>query len=98
MSAKQLGKVTAVLADLGLEVTYAYDDLVFVQDCAFLLKFTEEHDELLLYVNTDCDPEVANPMGAEIVLAMDKQSISMLGSGRYSLEEGANDTVNITFE
>lgn len=27
---RPLGKITAILADLGLEVTYAYDDLVFV--------------------------------------------------------------------
>lgn len=28
MVERALGKITALLADLGLEVTYAYDDLV----------------------------------------------------------------------
>ena len=66
---KPLGKITALLADLGLEVTYAYDDLVFVQHSAFLLQFTDKRNLLKLYTNSACDPKEANNIACNIVFA-----------------------------
>lgn len=93
---RPLGKITAILADLGLEVTYAYDDFVFVQQSAFLLQFTESSSELNFFVNTDCTDE-ANQVAASAVLALGESSINVVASGRYRLEQSDDETLRLDF-
>lgn len=45
-----------VVATTGLKVTFAYDDLVFVEHNAFLLRFNDEKPEqLFLHFNNECE-------------------------------------------
>ncbi|MDF7807873.1 hypothetical protein P4E94_10530 [Pontiellaceae bacterium B12219] len=94
---KPLGKITAILADLGLEVTYAYDDLVFVQECAFLLQFTEKPAALKLFINTECHPEEANTVASTIVIEFDKGGFTAEPAGKFTLTENDDQTVSLTF-
>ena len=97
MNDRALGKITAILGDLGLEITYAYDDLVFVQECAFLLQFTDIQNELKLFVNTDCEPKVASEIVGNIVLECDKKGYSIVPEGRYTLSENEDDSIRLEF-
>ena len=92
-----LGKITAILADLGLEVTYAYDDLVFVQHSAFLLQFTDEPKILKLFTNSECDQVDANAAASSIVLAFDKDGFIANPSGRYTLTQNEDQTIRLEF-
>lgn len=94
---KPLGKITAILADLGLEVTYAYDDLIFVQECAFLLQFVDETSNLKIFINTECHPAEANLAEKQIIEAHAKAGFSLVPSGQYSLSENEDKTINIEF-
>lgn len=94
---KPLGKITALLADLGLEVTYAYDDLVFVQHSAFLLQFTDEPNVLKLFTNSECDPREANSVASNIVLSFDKSGFVANPSGRYTLFQNDDETLKLEF-
>ncbi len=98
MNEKPLGKITALLADLGLEVTYAYDDLVFVQECAFMIQFTDELKKLKLFINTECEPAVAEEVVANIISAFDRDGFSVTSAGRYFLTPHENETVDISFQ
>ncbi len=98
MNEKPLGKITALLADLGLEVTYAYDDLVFVQDCAFLIQFTADPQLLKLFINTECDPEQANEVVEKITRTFAEGGFSVTPAGRYFLTPNENETVDISFQ
>ena len=95
--ARPLGKITAILADLGLEVTYAYDDLVFVQHSAFLLQFTNALTVLKLFTNTECDPEEANDIASSMVLSFDKAGFALEPSGKYTLSQNDDETLNLEF-
>lgn len=95
--AKPLGKITAILADLGLEVTYAYDDLVFVQHSAFLLQFTDEPNTLKLFANSECNPKEANTVVSNIVLAFDAGGFVANPSGKYSLSQNDDETLKLEF-
>lgn len=97
MSERPLGKVTAILADMGLEVTYAYDDLVFVQHSAFLIQFTDDPGKLKLFINTECDPAEANDIAATIVLKFDEAGFDVTPVGRYFLTPNENQTMDIGF-
>lgn len=94
---RPLGEITAILAGLGLEVTYAYDDLVFVQECAFLLQFTDDPATLKLFTNTECDPAQANEIASSIVLAFHGQGLLMNPAGRYTLTQNGDETVSLAF-
>ncbi|VGO15876.1 hypothetical protein PDESU_04464 [Pontiella desulfatans] len=94
---KPLGKITAVLADLGLEVTYAYDDLVFVQHSAFLLQFTNDPTVLKLFTNTECIPEEANSVASSMVLEFDKSGFILEPTGKYTLSQNDDETLNLEF-
>lgn len=98
MTEKPLGKITALLADLDLEVTYAYDDLVFVQECAFLIQFTADPEKMKLFINTDCVPAVANEVAANIVLNFCEAGFEVTPAGRYFLTPNENETLDISFE
>lgn len=97
MENRPLGKITAILSDLGLEVTYAYDDLVFVQECAFLLQFMASPTELRLSVNTECHPDVATEVAGDIVLKFGESGFSVTPVGRYFLTPNDNETLDIEF-
>ncbi len=94
---KPLGKITAILADIGLEVTYAYDDLVFIQHSTFMLQFTDDPAQLKLYHHVECNPEQAAEIEQTIKDALAKEGISALPSGQYSITENDDETINIEF-
>ena len=98
MNERPLGKVTALLAELGLEVTYAYDDLVFVQHSAFILQFTDDPVQLKLFINTECDPAEANNAASNIVLEFDKAGFTVTPVGRFFLTPNEDQTLNIQFK
>ncbi len=95
--AKPLGKITAILADLGLEVTYAYDDLVFVQHSAFLLQFTDKPNTLKLFTNSECEPQEANAVASNIVLSFHEGGFVATPSGKYTLSQTENETLQLEF-
>ena len=94
---KPLGIITAILADLGLEVTYAYDDLVFVQHSAFLLQFTDKPKTLKLFTNSECDIREANTVASGIVLEFDQNGFSVIPSGKYTLKQNEDETLSLIF-
>lgn len=94
---KPLGKITAILADLGLEVTYAYDDLVFVQHSAFLLQFIDESANLKLFINTECEQAVAEQVEKQITEAHAKHGFNIVPSGQFTITENKDETINIEF-
>jgi hypothetical protein len=98
MSERPLGKITALLADLGLEVTYAYDDLVFVQHSAFMIQFTEDPTKLKLFINTECEPAIANDVAATIVLEFHKAGFDVTPAGRYFLTPNEDETLRVEFQ
>lgn len=97
MTEKPMGKITAILADLGLEVTYAYDDLVFVQHSAFMIQFTDVPEKLKMFVNTECEPETADSVAANMGTAFEKEGFDLILTGRFSLTPNEDETLNIEF-
>jgi hypothetical protein len=98
MNERPLGKITALLAGLSLEVNYAYDDLVFVQHSAFILQFTDDPAQLKLFITTECDPAEANHTASDMVLEFDKAGFTVLPVGRFFLTPNEDQTLNIEFK
>ncbi|MDR3630709.1 MAG: hypothetical protein P4L42_10265 [Desulfocapsaceae bacterium] len=54
---KPLGIIKEMLDGIGFEVTYAYDDLIFIAHNAFLLQMGSTGEEVGLYFHTDSSPD-----------------------------------------
>ena len=59
MKFRDLEKVKTIIESAtGLEVSYAYDDLVVPQHTAFLIQFDDTHqNNFFCYFNDECDKE-----------------------------------------
>lgn len=54
---KPLGIIKDMLDGIGFEITYAYDDLIFIEHNAFLLQMGKSPEDIWLYFNTDSTME-----------------------------------------
>ncbi len=96
-SLRPLGKVLQLLEELGHEVTYAYDDLVFVNDNDFLLQFENACPTLNLFFNQSCLKNNADNIEQSIIPAADKKGLSIVKKGTYTVTEQADENLQIEF-
>ena len=54
---KPLGIIKEMLDGIGFEITYAYDDLIFIEHNAFLLQMGKSGEDVRLYFHTDSSME-----------------------------------------
>jgi hypothetical protein len=96
-SLRPLGTVVQLLEELGHEVTYAYDDLVFVDDNDFLLQFANTGPELNLFFNQSCLKKTVDDVEQSIIPAGDKMGLSIVKKGHYTVTEQAGENLQIEF-
>jgi hypothetical protein len=51
MKGKSLGTITEIIESVNMDVSYAYDDLIFLEQPEYLLQFTKNKKEVLVHVN-----------------------------------------------
>jgi hypothetical protein len=98
MANRPLGLVRDMLAGMGLGLTYAYEDLVFVEHNAFLLQFGDTDESVGLHVNADCpDGQLAN-LVANAVRAGAAVGLTVAMRGRYEIRVNDQDgTFSVNF-
>ncbi|MGB7511311.1 MAG: hypothetical protein WBP54_08510 [Pelodictyon phaeoclathratiforme] len=96
-SQRPLGNVMQLLEELGHEVTYAYDDLIFVNDNDFLLQFANTGPTLNLFFNQSCLKKTADDVEQSIIPAADKKGLSIVKKGHYNVSEQADENLRIEF-
>ncbi|NTV13292.1 MAG: hypothetical protein HGA96_05090 [Desulfobulbaceae bacterium] len=52
-----LGKVKQIVEAVGMGVSYAHEDLVFLEHNGFLLEFTDSDREVLVHLNIEANEE-----------------------------------------
>ncbi len=96
-SLRPLGTVVQLLEELGHEVSYAYDDLVFVNDNDFLLQFENSGPVVNLFFNQSCLKTDADNLEQSIIPAADRKGLSIVKKGHYNLIGQADETLRIEF-
>jgi hypothetical protein len=67
---RPLGKLREIVLATGLDISYAYDDLIFSENSVFILQFDEEvENRILLYFNYDCYPKEAKILRKRLTIA-----------------------------
>jgi hypothetical protein len=94
---RPLGTVIQLLEELGHEVTYAYDDLVFVNHNGFLLQFESTGSILNLFFNQECPKKEADTIEQSIIPAADKKGLSIIKKGQFTVTEQPDENLQIEF-
>jgi hypothetical protein len=75
-----------------LDITYAYEDLVFPDQGAFIIQFDEDNDNnLFCYFHEECNVEDQKTIFASLSDECAKKKATIESKGAYTLEqEGEN--------
>jgi len=97
MTGRELGLVREALTAAGMDISYAYEDLVFPEHNGFLLQFSDDPHTIKLHINIEAnEDELATAIsllelkGAEIGLTLKTGS-------KYCMRQ-LDDRENITLE
>lgn len=91
MAKRPLGLVKDMLAGMGLGLTYAFEDLVFVEHNAFLLQFSDTDETVGLHVNADCPDDQLEGLLDEAVRAGAAVGLAVVMRGRYEMKPNDQD-------
>jgi hypothetical protein len=94
---RPLGTVMELIESIGHEVTYAYEDLVFIDHNHFLLQFGKESHSLDLFINTECSADEAESISAKMINAAPPMGLVISPKGTYTMNEAADNSLQITF-
>lgn len=93
MAYRPLGLVREMLETMGLELTYAYDDLVFVGHNAFLLQFEDAGETVGLHVNAECPAGEVDGLVARALRAGSGAGLKVVVRGRYEISADGREGV-----
>lgn len=94
---RPLGALKMILEGLGEDITYAYEDLVFVHHNHYLLQFGETGDQLIYFTNVDTPAGEASKHFRTIQEAVGAKDIFLRDGGRYRLTPAVDQTFSIEF-
>lgn len=97
MGLKPLGIVKEIVEAAGMGVSYAYDDLVFMEHNAFLLQFTDGDEELLIHVNKEADEMELKEDIARLKKVALSHSIVFRDGTIYTMSQADDETIRIEF-
>ena len=97
MSLKPLGIVTEIVESAGMGVSYAYEDLVFLEHNAFLLEFTANDTELLIHTNSEAEESEIKGSIAKLKKVAADNGMIFTDGGRYSLTQADDENIRIEF-
>lgn len=79
---------SAIKEATDLDITYAYDDLVFPEHVAFLIQYAPESDKkLFCYFHVDCFPESKIEILSELTSSFKKRGCELFPKGSFSLAQ-----------
>jgi hypothetical protein len=99
MIIRDLEKVRAAVKEAtDLDIAYAYDDLVFPEHAAFLVKFDAESGKKLhCYFHVDCLPDSKAEILDHLTQSFKKRGCDLVSQGLFSLNQKGEE-IEIRFE
>lgn len=95
---RDLEKVRAMLKEATeLDISYAYDDLVFPDHTAFIIQYAAENNSgFYVYFHTDCLPEAKTEILENLQKTFLKHRCSLIPKGAFNLKQKDKE-VEISF-
>ena len=98
MSYRNLEAVRSIIKDAtGLDVTYAYEDLVFPEHGAFMVQFDDKnHNNFFCYFHPDCNPRDKDEIYKQLTETSSRNKFSIENKGKFLLRQKGED-IEISF-
>lgn len=88
MELRPLGVATEIVQETGLDVTYAYEDLIFIEHNPFMIQFDDENSKnLKLFFNVDCEHDVAGKLEEQLKNAASQRGFTITTSGKFEMTQ-----------
>ena len=98
MSLKPLGILKELVESAGMGISYAYDDLVFLDHNAFLLQFGDDGRTVFIHTNREADAgEIAAGVSSLKKAASAAQNIEIVEGVFYTLSQVEDSSISIEF-
>ena len=97
MSLKPLGIVKELVESLGMGISYAYDDLVFLDHNGFLLQFTGDGRSVVVHINSEADRKEVEQDIEKLKDAAVAAGLSISVGTFYTLAQSEDETISIEF-
>ena len=93
----KLGVVKEIVEATGMGISYAYEDLVFLDHNALLLQFTDENNKVLVHINQEADTEPIQATIAALKQGAQEREMTFLDGCTYTLTQGEDEQISIEF-
>jgi hypothetical protein len=88
-----------VVEHLGFQVTHCYEDLVFIEHNAFLLRMEEQGEEVSLFFNSESDVDKRDEIAELFKTEGKAHQLVISSSGTYQMiPNEADGTIQLEFQ
>ena len=96
---RPLGKVRQIVESIGMDISYAYDDLVFSDHSLFIIQFFDKDPKVLyLHFNIECEQKEAVSVEKKLKLACTDAGFNLKRIGRFALRQlDGDESLEISF-
>lgn len=95
---RPLGILKNLIEDLGFEVTHCYEDLVFIEHNAFLLRMEEKGEAVSLVFNSESDIDKRDEIADRFAVEGRVHNLIISRAGTYQMSPNATDgTITLEF-
>lgn len=88
---RPLGIIKDMIETIGLEITYVYEDLVFIEHNAFLLQMGKEGQDVAVLFNTETNPQARPEILSRLQRAGSDLALNIFEEGMFKIEQNEED-------
>lgn len=86
MKSRPLGVTKEIIQAAGLQVTYTYDDLVFIEHSPVIVQFDDKNKKnLKVYFNVDCETAAVEKIEKKLNDAATEREFTITNSGEFEM-------------
>lgn len=97
MGLRPLGKVKELVESIGMGMSFAYEDLVFLEHNAFILQFGEDNNALIVHTNGEADPKELAAGLASLEKAAAAYALQIVKGNAYRLSQAGDEEITLEF-
>lgn len=95
---RPLGILKTLIEGLGFQVTHCYEDLIFIEHNAFLLRMEGSGEKVSLLFNTESDIDKREEISELFARERKEHSLIISSPGTYTMTANeADGTINLEF-
>ena len=87
---RPLGIIKDMVEAFGLDISYVYDDLIFIDHNAFLLQMGEKGEDIGVWFNSDSKPDDRPAILSRLQLEGARRSLVVCLKGAYAMNRQDN--------